>query len=57
MIKLTMVLAILLVTAMVVTSARGVLGGTLEYLYAVIISSMALGVSIALFTEAFKLDV
>lgn len=57
MIKLTMVLAILLVTAMVVTSTRGVLGGTLEHVYAVIMSSMFLGAFIVLFMEAFKLDV
>ena len=55
--NLTMVLAVLLVTAMVVTGTIRVLGGTIEHVYEVILSSMTLLVFIILFMEAFKLDV
>lgn len=55
--NLTMVLAVLLVTAMVVTGTIRVLGGTIEHVYEVILFSMTLVGFIILFMEAFKLDV
>lgn len=57
MIKITILLLIALVISLVVTSARLVLGGALEHMHLVIVSSMLLGAFIVLFMEAFKLDV